>query len=865
MDEKEKGTGYEVVDIASEMKDSFLDYSMSVIVQRALPDVRDGLKPVHRRILHAMNTLNMTPGSAHKKSARIVGEVIGKYHPHGDTAVYDSMVRMAQDFSYRYPLVDGHGNFGSLDGDEAAAMRYTEARMSRISMEMMRDINKDTVDFVDNYDGEEKEPVVLPSRIPNLLVNGSMGIAVGMATNIPPHNLKETADAICAFMDNPDITVPELMEFLPGPDFPTGGIILGRRGIRQAYETGRGSLQVRSRYRVEELTGGRKRIIFYEIPFSVNKASLISKMAALIRDKAIQGVTYLNDESNREGIRIVMDLKKDAQEDVILNQLFHLTPLQSGFGINMLALENGRPKQLSLKEIIHDYVEHQIEVIRRKTAFDLKKAQERAHILEGLRIALDHLDEIISTIRSSRNDEAGLNAELCEKFGFSYEQSRAILAMQMKRLSGLERDKIESEYDALLKAIEDYKDILNREERVVQIIKDDLQEVVQKYGDKRRTEISSNYVDMDDEDLIPKEHVIITMTASGYIKRQPVSTYHAQNRGGKGIKSLTLNEEDNVEHMISMSTHSHLLLFTNQGRVYRLKGYNIPNASRTAKGTPIVNIMDLQPGEQIRTLLPVPENKDGYESLIFVTKNGVVKRTHVSEFDSINRNGKIAISLRPDDELKFVKGTTGKDDVIIAGSNGKAIRFNENQIRMMGRTAAGVSGFNTDGSEVVGLALSHEGSTLLSVSENGYGKRTHVDEFSRRGRGGKGMYAIHMTEKTGPLVSVMAVNGDEDAMIVASDGIMIRISLKDVGIYSRQTQGLKLINLNDGAHVTRLSLVHPEDEELEEIEISEEPSGHSETDQLKEDPESETLVIDEKFMQKEQDNSEDPSETSESE
>lgn len=845
MDELEKNNGYEVVDIASEMKDSFLDYSMSVIVQRALPDVRDGLKPVHRRILHAMNSLNMTPGSAHKKSARIVGEVIGKYHPHGDTAVYDSMVRMAQDFSYRYPLVDGHGNFGSLDGDEAAAMRYTEARMSKISMEMMRDINKDTVDFVDNYDGEEKEPVVLPSRIPNLLVNGSMGIAVGMATNIPPHNLKETAEAVCAYMDNPDITIPELMEFLPGPDFPTGGIILGRKGIRQAYETGRGSLQVRSRYRVEELTGGRKRIVFYEIPFSVNKASLIAKMAALIRDKAIQGVTYLNDESNREGIRIVMDLKKDAQEDVILNQLFHLTPLQSGFGINMLALEGGRPRQLSLKEIIRDYVEHQVEVIRRKTAFDLKKAQERAHILEGLRIALDHLDEIITTIRNSRSDEAGLNAELCEKFGFSYEQSRAILAMQMKRLSGLERDKIESEYDALIQAIEDYKDILNREERVVQIIKDDLTEIVQKYGDKRRTEISTDYVDMDDEDLIPREHVIITMTASGYIKRQPVSMYHAQNRGGKGIKSLTLNDEDNVEHMVSMSTHSHLLLFTNQGRVYRLKGYNIPNASRTAKGTPIVNVMDLQPGESIRTLLPVPENKEGFKSLIFVTRNGVVKRTAVGEFDSINRNGKIAIGLRPDDELKFVKGTTGDDDVIIAGSKGKAIRFHESQIRMMGRTAAGVSGFNTDGGEVVGLALTHEGDTLLSVSENGFGKRTSVEEFTRRSRGGKGMYAIHMTEKTGPLVSVMAVHGDEDAMIVASDGIMIRISLKDVGLYSRQTQGLKLINLNDGATVTRLSLVHPEDEELAEIHISEEESGQSEQDELKENVNTGDLEVDE--------------------
>lgn len=845
MDEKEKDSGYEVVDIAREMQDSFLDYSMSVIVQRALPDVRDGMKPVHRRILHAMNALNMTPGSPHKKSARIVGEVIGKYHPHGDTAVYDSMVRMAQDFSYRYPLVDGHGNFGSLDGDEAAAMRYTEARMSKISMEMMRDINKDTVDFVDNYDGEEKEPVVLPARIPNLLVNGSMGIAVGMATNIPPHNLKETADAICAYMDNPDITIPELMEFLPGPDFPTGGIILGRKGIRQAYETGRGALQVRSRYRVEELTGGRKRIIFYEIPFSVNKANLITKMAALIRDKAIHGVTYLNDESNREGIRIVMDLKKDAQEDVILNQLFHMTPLQSGFGINMLALENGRPKQLTLKEIIRDYVEHQIEVIRRKTAFDLKKAQERAHILEGLRMALDHLDEIINTIRTSRSDEAGLNAELCEKFGFSYEQARAILAMQMKRLSGLERDKIENEYNGLLAAIEDYKDILNREERVQQIIKDDLAEIVQKYGDKRRTEISSNYVDMDDEDLIPKEHIIITMTASGYIKRQPVSTYHAQNRGGKGIKAMTLNEEDNVEHLVSMSTHSHLLLFTNLGRVYRLKGYNIPNASRTAKGMPIVNIMDLQPGEKIHTLLPVPEDKEGFESLVFVTKNGLVKRTSVHEFDSINRNGKIAISLRDGDELRFVKGTTGSDDIIIAGSNGKAVRFKEDQVRMMGRTASGVAGFNTDGGEVVGLALSHEGPTLLSVSENGFGKRTPIEDFRLTSRGKKGVTAIHVTEKTGALVSVMAVNGEEDAMIVASDGIMIRISLKKVGVYGRNTQGLKLINLNDGASVTRLSLVHPEDEEIEEIEIEAEDGRMLESADVKEDVDQEKIVVDE--------------------
>lgn len=812
MDEKEKNSGIEVVDISKEMKDSFLDYSMSVIVQRALPDVRDGLKPVHRRILHAMNTLNMTPGSSHKKSARIVGEVIGKYHPHGDVAVYDAMVRMAQDFSYRYPLVDGHGNFGSLDGDQAAAMRYTEARMSKVAMEMLRDINKDTVDFQPNYDEEEEEPVVLPSRIPNLLVNGSMGIAVGMATNIPPHNLRETANAVCAVLDNPDITVPELMDILPGPDFPTGGIILGRKGIRQAYETGRGSIQVRSKYRTEELSGGRKQIIFYEIPFSVNKAQLISKMADMIKEKAIQGVTYLNDESNREGIRIVMELKKDAQEDVILNRLFHMTPLQSNFGINMLALENGRPKLLSLKQIILDYIDHQFEVIRRKTAFELKKAQERAHILEGLRIALDNLDEIINTIRSSREDENGLNRQLCERFSLSYEQARAILAMQMKRLSGLERDKIEAEYNQLLTAIEDYKDILARKERVAQIMKDDLQDVAARYGDDRRTEISSDYVDMEDEDLIPRENIIVTMTSNGYIKRQPVDTYKSQNRGGKGIRSIALNEEDNVEHMVAMSTHSHLLLFTNQGRVYRIKGYAVPNGSRTSKGSHIVNIIGMQKGEKVNTLLPVPEDKTGYESLLFVTKNGVVKRTPVQEFNSINRNGKIAIKLREDDELRFVRGTTGSDDVVIAGSNGRAVRFKEEEVRLMGRTASGVNGLNTDGGEVVGLALSHEGPTLLSISANGYGKRTALDEFRLTSRGTKGVTAMKITDKTGPLMSVYGVNGDEDAMIVTSDGIMIRISLKDVSLYKRATQGVRMINVNDDAQVTRLTLVRPEEE-----------------------------------------------------
>ena len=602
MEEENKRYDYvEDVEISKEMRTAFLDYSMSVIVSRALPDVRDGMKPVHRRILHAMNQLGITSGVAHKKSARIVGEVIGKYHPHGDIAVYDAMVRMAQDFSYRYPLVDGHGNFGSLDGDGAAAMRYTEARMSKISMEMLRDIQKDTVDFIPNYDGEESEPVVLPSRIPNLLINGAVGIAVGMATNIPPHNLSETIQAIFAVMDDPDITVPQLMEVIKGPDFPTGGIILGRKGIRQAFETGRGSIMIRSKYRVEELSNGKKQIIFYEIPYQVNKANLITKMASLIRDKAIQGVTYLNDESNREGIRIVMELKKDAQEEVILNQLFRLTPLQTSFGINMLALENGRPKQLPLKDIIHDYIDHQVDVVVRKTQFDLKKAQDRAHILEGLRIAMDHIDEVIHMIRSSKKDEAGLSQDLCDAFGLSMIQAKAILAMQLRRLSGLERDKIENEYQQLLLTIEDLKDILANHDRVLQIIRDDLTEIDQKYGDERRTEISDASVDMEDEDLIPVEDVIITLTESGYIKRQLVDTYRAQNRGGRGIKSLTLNEEDSIDTMISMSTHDFLLLFTDKGRVYRLKGYNVPSGSRTSKGIPIVNLMTLEKGEKVNT------------------------------------------------------------------------------------------------------------------------------------------------------------------------------------------------------------------------------------------------------------------------
>ena len=817
MEENKQYDYIEDVEISKEMRESFLDYSMSVIVQRALPDVRDGMKPVHRRILHAMNMLGITSGVAHKKSARIVGEVIGKYHPHGDTAVYDAMVRMAQDFSYRYPLVDGHGNFGSLDGDGAAAMRYTEARMSKISMEMMRDINKDTVDFVPNYDGEESEPVVLPSRIPNLLINGSVGIAVGMATNIPPHNLGETIQAIFRIMDDPDVSVPELMEVIKGPDFPTGGMILGRKGIRQAYETGRGSIMIRSKYRIEELENGKKRIIFYEIPYQVNKLNLIKKMADLIRDKEIQGVTYLNDESNREGIRIVLELKKDVQEEVILNQLFRLTPLQTSFGINMLALENGRPKQLSLKEILNDYLNHQVEVIVRKTKFDLKKAKDRAHILEGLRIAMDHIDQVIHLIRSSKKDEAGLIQDLCETFGLTEIQAKAILAMQLRRLSGLERDKIEKEYQEILMTIADLEDILANHDRVLQIIREDLTEINEKYGDDRKTEISDASFDMEDEDLIPVEDSIIMLTESGYIKRQPVDTYHTQNRGGRGIKSLTLNEEDSIDTLISMSTHDWLLLFTNKGRVYRMKGFNIPIASRTAKGLPIINLLTLEKDEKVKVLLPIPKEHDHIKTLLFVTRNGIAKRTALNEFDNINRNGKIAISLKEEDELAFVKATTGDDEVMIAGSNGKAVRFKEDQIRMMGRNAAGVLGFNCDGSYVVGVCLSNEGNTVLSVSEIGYGKRSDFEEYRLTSRGKKGVRTINITEKTGNLVSVKAVNGDEDAMIVSSSGIMIRISLASVGVYGRNTQGIKLIHLTEGSKVTKVTLVdHDEDEETQE-------------------------------------------------
>lgn len=812
------------VDISKEMRKSFLDYSMSVIVQRALPDVRDGLKPVHRRILHSMNELGIVANKPFKKSARIVGDVIGKYHPHGDRAVYDAMVRMSQDFSYRYELVQGHGNFGSIDGDGAAAMRYTEAKMSKIAMEMMKDINKDTVDFMDNYDGEEKEPVVLPARFPNLLVNGSVGIAVGMATNIPPHNLTETIDATLAVMDQPDISVLELMSIIKGPDFPTGGIILGRAGIRQAYETGRGSIMIRSRTEIDELPNGKPRIIVTEIPYMVNKANLVEKIASLVREKIVDGITDLRDESSREGIRIVIEMRKDVQPDVILNQLFRLTALQTSFGVNTLALVNGEPKQLGLKDVLRHYIDHQIDVTVRRTKYDLKKAEDRAHILEGLRIALDHIDAIIKLIRSSKDDEEALHG-LMEQFGLTEIQGKAILEMRLRRLTGLERDKIESEYQQLLETIADLKDILANHARVLQIIHDELTEVKNRYGDERRTEISDANYDMQDEDLIPVEESVITMTTNGYIKRLPVDTYHTQNRGGRGIKGMALNEDDVIEFILTMSSHDYLMFFTNKGKVYRIKGYQVPNASRTAKGLPIVNLLSMEKDEKVRALISIERECDS-AYLLFVTKYGTVKRVALDEFASIRQNGKIAITLRDGDELVAVKETNGSDEIIIAGSNGKAVRFNENDIRPMGRTASGVKGFNTDGSEVVGAATTKEGEYILVVSQNGYGKRSAIEDYRLTSRGTKGVKTINLTEKTGDLVSVRAVHGEEDAMIVTDEGIIIRISLKNVGVYGRNTQGVKLINVSDGQSVAKVAIIDAE-EEASDDEV--ETEDHTET------------------------------------
>ncbi len=807
-------------DVSKEMRDSFLSYSMSVIVARALPDVRDGMKPVHRRIIYAMNDLGITPDKPHKKSARIVGEVIGKYHPHGDTAVYETMVRMAQEFSYRYPLVDGHGNFGSIDGDGAAAMRYTEARMSKISNELMKDIQKETVNWIDNYDGEEREPEVLPSRFPNLLVNGTTGIAVGMATNMAPHNLNESIDAAIAVMENPDITVQDLMEnYITGPDFPTGAYILGRSGIKQAFETGRGSIIMRSKTTVDELSNGKPRIVVTEIPYMVNKANLVEKIASLVREKMIDGITDLRDESNRVGIRIVIELRKDVQPDVILNQLYRMTALQSSFGINNIVLVDNAPKQLGIIDILKHYINHQIEVTIRRTKFELRKAEDRAHILEGLKIALDHIDEIISTIRNSKDANEAM-PRLMENFGLSEIQAKAILDMQFRRLTGLERDKIELEYDELMAFIADCKDILANHSRVVQIIKDELTDIKNKYGDKRRSEIIEGDVDMEDEDLIPVEDIVITMTVNGYIKRIPADTYRVQNRGGKGIKGMAVNEDDIIDQFLSLSTHDYLMAFTSKGKVYRMKGYNVPASSRTSKGIPVVNLLSLDKDEKVRALVSYKRENNESKYLFFVTQNGIVKRVAVDEFENIRQTGKIAITLKEDDELIGVKATTGEDEIIIAGSNGKAIRFKETDIRAMGRTASGVRGFNVDGSKVIGMSTNHEGNYILVISEKGYGKKSSLDDYRMTKRGAKGVMTLKITEKNGPLVSLKAVNGDEDCMIMTDDGIVIRINLEQVSTYGRGAQGVRLINTSEGSKVSTIAIVEKSDE-IDESEATE--------------------------------------------
>ena len=819
MDENNFNHGnIKTTNISSEMRTSFLDYSMSVIVARALPDVRDGMKPVHRRILYAMNDLGIVADKPHKKSARIVGEVIGKYHPHGDTAVYETMVRMAQDFSYRYPLVDGHGNFGSVDGDGAAAMRYTEARMSKISMELLRDINKDTVDWMDNYDGEEHEPVVLPCRFPNLLVNGTTGIAVGMATNIPPHNLGETIDAVFAIMDNPDITVMELMEdYISGPDFPTGGYILGRAGIKQAYETGRGSIMIRSKVQVEDMPNGKKQIIVTEIPYVVNKAALVEKIASLVREKLIEGITDLRDESNMEGIRIVIELRKDVQSDVILNQLYRMTSLQTSFGVNMIVLVDNAPRQLGLKDVLQCYLDHQIDVTVRRTRFELKKAEDRAHILEGLKIALDHIDEIITLIRNSKDTSIAMNG-LMENFGLSEIQAKAILDMQFRRLTGLERQKIEEEYDGLMAQITDLKDILNNHSRVLEIIRTELSEIKEKYNDKRRSEIIDAEIDMQDEDLIPQEDVVITMTVNGYVKRIPVDTYRLQNRGGKGIKGMSMHEDDIVDQFLTMMTHDYLLMFTNLGKVYRIKGYQVPLASRTSKGIPIVNLLNLDKNEKVLAMVPVERENSPAKFLFFVTAQGIVKRVPIEEFENIRQSGKIAINLRDGDELISAKPTTGSSQILIAAANGQAIRFNETDVRPMGRTATGVKGFNVNGSRVIGMTTDFEGQYILSVTEKGYGKKSKLEDYRMTNRGGTGVKTVQVTEKNGPLVFLRAVNGDEDCLIMTNEGIVIRISLEKVSVYSRNTQGVKLISVEDDQSVSTVAIVYKseDDEETEE-------------------------------------------------
>ena len=809
------------INISQEMRTSFLDYAMSVIVSRALPDVRDGLKPVHRRILYAMNDLGMHSDKAYKKSARIVGEVIGKYHPHGDSAVYETMVRMAQDFNFRYMLIDGHGNFGSVDGDAAAAMRYTEARMSKISMEILRDINKDTIDYQDNYDGSEREPVVLPARFPNLLVNGAAGIAVGMATNVPPHQLGEVIDGVLALSKDPDITIPELMEIIPGPDFPTAGQILGRSGIRKAYETGRGSITIRAKVEIETKSNGREVILVHELPYQVNKAKLIEKIAELARDKKLEGISDLRDESDRNGMRIVIEVKRDANANVVLNNLYKQTALQTSFGINMLALVNGEPKVLNLKQCLYHYLEHQKVVIKRRTAFELRKAEARAHILEGLRIALDHLDAVIALIRASQTTDIAREG-LMREFSLSERQAQAILDMRLQRLTGLEREKIEEEYKGLIALIAELKAILADEEKVLEIIREELTEVKERFNDIRRTEIIvAGLENIEDEDLIPRQNVVITLTHNGYIKRLPLSTYRSQRRGGRGIQGMGTNEDDFVEHLLTTSTHDTLLFFTNKGKVYRAKGYEIPEFSRTAKGIPIINLLEIEKGEWINAIIPVEDFVDDWY-LFFTTKHGISKRSPLSQFANIRTNGLIAIGLRDSDELISVKMTDGTKEMIIGTKKGMLIRFPETDVRSMGRTATGVKGINlSDEDEVVGMEILEEELDVLVVTKNGYGKRTTAEEYRIQSRGGKGIKTCNITDKNGDLVSVKTVTENEDLMIITASGVLIRMPVEGISQMGRNTQGVKLIKLAENEYVTTVARVDKEEESLEDLEAEE--------------------------------------------
>lgn len=810
------------VNLTSEMKESFIDYAMSVIVARALPDVRDGLKPVHRRILYGMNELGVTPDKPHKKSARIVGDVMGKYHPHGDSAIYESMVRMAQPFSYRAMLVDGHGNFGSVDGDGAAAMRYTEARMSKIALEMLRDINKNTVDFQGNYDDSEQEPVVLPARFPNLLVNGTTGIAVGMATNIPPHNLSEVIDATSLLMDNPDVTTNELMEMLPGPDFPTGGLVMGKSGIRRAYETGKGSITVRAKVELTEMPNGKERILVTELPYMVNKAKLIERISELHRDKRIEGITDLRDESSREGMRIVIDVRRDVSASVVLNNLYKMTALQTSFGFNMLAIEKGVPKILSLKRILENYVEHQKEVITRRTIFDKNKAEARAHILEGLRIALDHIDEIIAIIRGSQSDDEA-KATLIERFEFSDRQAQAILDMRLRRLTGLERDKIENEYQELLKFIADLEDILARPERVIEIIKTELNDVRTKFGDARRTELLVGEVlSLEDEDLIEEEEVVITLTNNGYIKRMANSEFRAQRRGGRGVQGMGVHDDDFVKNLVSCSTHDTLLFFTNTGKVYRAKGYEIPEYGRTAKGIPVINLLGIDSAEKIQAIISVEGKAEAGKYLFFTTLKGTVKRTAVTAFSNIRSNGLIAISLKEDDELVNVVTTNGNQKMIIGTHAGYSVTFDENTVRDMGRTASGVRGIRLrENDYVVGAAILDENKEVLVITENGYGKRTKASEYPVKGRGGKGIKTANITEKNGPLAGLTTVNGDEDILLITNKGVIIRFNVDSVSQTGRATLGVRLMRMEDGAKVVTMAVVEPEEVEEEIVEVVE--------------------------------------------